>query len=218
MKINGLNDMKRWGNRHSRDGRENPVQAIYRRGFTLLELLIAMVVGLVVLGAVYAVFTMQNTQFSNQESQTEMQQNARIAIEMMTREIGLAGYRDITLTMTDADCSGSGGGLPNCSGATPWASGYCLGIMTAAADSIKFTLDITDSAGTNNAPNGTVCNANEIITYDLYTPSSGVQSLGRKSSASATRQQVVENIDALTFQYYNSAGTELSQPVRIWGL
>ena len=56
-----------------------------RRGFTLLELLIAMLVGLVVLGAVYAVFTVQNAQFSSQESQTEMQQNARIAMEMTSR-------------------------------------------------------------------------------------------------------------------------------------
>ncbi len=214
MKINGGKDKERWGwGKRRRGAGRKAAAAVYRRGFTLLELLIAMVVGLVVLGAVYAVFTLQNTQFSNQESQTEMQQNARIAIEMMTREISLAGYRDITVTMTDADCSGSGGALPNCSGATPWASGYCLGIMTAAADSIKFTLDITDSAGTNNTPNGTVCNANEIITYDLYTPGGGVQSLGRKSSESATRQQVVENIEALPFQYYNSAGTELSQPV-----
>jgi type IV pilus assembly protein PilW len=185
-----------------------------RPGFTLLELLIAMVVGLVVLGAVYAVFTVQNTQLSNQESMTEMQQNARIAMEMMTREIGLAGYRDVSLTLTDANCSGSGGALPRCTGTTPWGSGYCLGIMTAAADAIKFTMDITNSAGANNTPDGTVCNANEFITYELYT-SSGVQCLGRKSSVTATRQQVVENVEALEFLYYNSAGTQLTQPVAL---
>ncbi|MCG6535747.1 MAG: prepilin-type N-terminal cleavage/methylation domain-containing protein, partial [Syntrophales bacterium LBB04] len=37
------------------------------RGFTLVELIIAMAVGLIVLGAVYSVFTLQNKHFANQE-------------------------------------------------------------------------------------------------------------------------------------------------------
>ena len=185
-----------------------------RSGFTLLELLIAMLVGMVVLGAVYSVFTVQNTQFSNQETMTEMQQNARIAMEMMTREIGLAAYRDTTLTMTDPLCLGFGvGSLQNCSGTTPWGTGYCLGFMTAGANLIKFTMDITDSAGANNTPNGTVCNANEVVTYGLYS-SAGVQTLGRKTNYNDTSYDpVVENVEAIEFKYYNSAGTELTQPV-----
>jgi type IV pilus assembly protein PilW len=61
-------------------------------GFSLVELLIAMAVGLVVLGAMYSVFTIQNKTFSNQEQIVEMQQNARAAMDMMSREIRMAGY------------------------------------------------------------------------------------------------------------------------------
>ena len=61
-------------------------------GFSLVELLIAMAVGLVVLGAVYSVFIIQNKTFSTQADVVEMQQSVRTGMDMMTREIGMAGY------------------------------------------------------------------------------------------------------------------------------
>jgi type IV pilus assembly protein PilW len=61
-------------------------------GFSLVELLVAMAIGLVVLGAIYSVFTIQNKTFSKQEQIVEMQQNARAAMDMMSREIRMAGY------------------------------------------------------------------------------------------------------------------------------
>ncbi|MFH1627689.1 MAG: prepilin-type N-terminal cleavage/methylation domain-containing protein, partial [Pseudomonadota bacterium] len=61
-------------------------------GFSLVELLIAMAVGLVVLGAMYSVFTIQNKTFGNQEELVAMQQNVRAGMDMMAREIGMAGY------------------------------------------------------------------------------------------------------------------------------
>ena len=42
--------------------------------------MIAMAVGMVVLGAVYALFTAQSKHLANQEQLTEMHQNARIAM------------------------------------------------------------------------------------------------------------------------------------------
>jgi len=61
-------------------------------GFSLVELLIAMAVGLVVLGAMYSVFTIQNKTFGNQENFVEMQQSVRAGMDMMAREVGMAGY------------------------------------------------------------------------------------------------------------------------------
>lgn len=62
------------------------------RGFSLVEMLIAMAVALVVLGAMYSVFTIQNKTFSNQEEIVAMQQSVRAGMDMMAREIGMAGY------------------------------------------------------------------------------------------------------------------------------
>ena len=61
-------------------------------GFTLIELLIAMVVALVILGATYGIFISQNKEISNQDKIVEMQQNVRAAMDMMSREVRMAGY------------------------------------------------------------------------------------------------------------------------------
>jgi prepilin-type N-terminal cleavage/methylation domain-containing protein len=63
-----------------------------RGGFSLVELMVAMAISLVVLGAMYSIFIGQNKTFSNQESFVEMQQSTRAAMDMMAREIGMAGY------------------------------------------------------------------------------------------------------------------------------
>jgi len=62
------------------------------KGFTLLELIISMALGLTLLGTVYGVFTIQQKHFINQEQIVEMQQNARMAIDIISREIRMAGY------------------------------------------------------------------------------------------------------------------------------
>jgi type IV pilus assembly protein PilW len=62
------------------------------RGFSLIELLIAMAVGLIVLGAVYSVFIIQNKTYKVQDQIAEMQQNARAGMDIMTGEIMMAGF------------------------------------------------------------------------------------------------------------------------------
>jgi type IV pilus assembly protein PilW len=61
-------------------------------GFTLVELIVAMAIGLVIIGASYRVFEVQNKILHNQEQIVEMQQNVRAAMDMMTREARMAGY------------------------------------------------------------------------------------------------------------------------------
>lgn len=61
-------------------------------GFSLIELLIAMAVGLIILGATYSVFISQNKQMDKQDKIVELQQNVRAAIDMMSREVRMAGY------------------------------------------------------------------------------------------------------------------------------
>lgn len=60
-------------------------------GFSLIELLIAIAISGIVLGAVSSLFIMQNKSYSVQEQVAEMQQNARAAMDIMTREIRMAG-------------------------------------------------------------------------------------------------------------------------------
>ena len=61
-------------------------------GFTLMELLVSMSIGLVVLAALAKTFTVQSRQNAAEEQIAQMQQNARAALGLMVREIQMAKY------------------------------------------------------------------------------------------------------------------------------
>ena len=63
-----------------------------QRGVTLTELLIALALGLFTIGAVYSVHLNQVKKQIVQEDVLAMQQTARAALDMMAREIRMAGY------------------------------------------------------------------------------------------------------------------------------
>lgn len=62
------------------------------RGFTLIEIMIAMAIGTLVMAAVVDTFVTQRKSYDLQEQITEMIQSARISMDMMSREVRMAGY------------------------------------------------------------------------------------------------------------------------------
>ena len=60
-------------------------------GFSLIELIIAMAVTLAVTGAVYGLMSGGNNAFRREPELTERQQNARVAVEMIQKDISNAG-------------------------------------------------------------------------------------------------------------------------------
>jgi type IV pilus assembly protein PilW len=61
-------------------------------GFTLVEVLIALAISGIALGTMVHTFATQRQSYVLQEQVTEMTQNARAAMEVLTREIRAAGY------------------------------------------------------------------------------------------------------------------------------
>lgn len=61
------------------------------KGFGLIELMIAMVLGLVVLGAAFAVFMSNQNTFRANEGLNRIQEGARVAFELISRDIKAAG-------------------------------------------------------------------------------------------------------------------------------
>jgi prepilin-type N-terminal cleavage/methylation domain-containing protein len=61
------------------------------QGFTMIELLVAMVVALLAMSAIYSTFLNQHRSYQIQEETAEMQQNLRAAMFYMEREIRMAG-------------------------------------------------------------------------------------------------------------------------------
>jgi len=63
-----------------------------RKGFTLVELLIVMVIAGVVLAAVFQMYNFQQKNAVVQEQVTDLQQNLRASMYLMERDIRMAGY------------------------------------------------------------------------------------------------------------------------------
>jgi prepilin-type N-terminal cleavage/methylation domain-containing protein len=61
------------------------------RGFTLLELLVASAIGIILLAIVTSMFKLASTAIFTVTQRAETQQNMRAAIELMTKDISLAG-------------------------------------------------------------------------------------------------------------------------------
>lgn len=62
------------------------------RGFTLMELLVSLLISTIGLVAVFSFFVMQDRSARNQQATSEVQQNARVASEFLTRDIRSAGF------------------------------------------------------------------------------------------------------------------------------
>src|SRR3990172_2951200 len=61
-------------------------------GFTLVEMMAAFVILFIAMTAAYATFEFQHASFTVQNRVAETQQNLRGAMEMLSRDIMLAGY------------------------------------------------------------------------------------------------------------------------------
>jgi type IV pilus assembly protein PilW len=93
------------------------------RGFTLIELIISLSIGLLVLYGLYNLFTFQNKTYKTQEQIVEMQQSARATMDTMVTEICMAGYNPSGLTST--------------------------GITNAASNSVTFKQDLDGNGDVN---------------------------------------------------------------------
>jgi prepilin-type N-terminal cleavage/methylation domain-containing protein len=81
-----------------------------RRGFSLIELMVALAIGLFVIAALYNLFSNQVRQFIYQDLQMEMHQSARLAVDMVSRSARMAGYGTNGATV---GVFGSGGNADN---------------------------------------------------------------------------------------------------------
>lgn len=125
------------------DVMEMKLKKIFRhpnQGFTIVELLVAMVVSLLALGAIYSTFLNQHKSYMVQEETSVMNQNLRIALFYVQREIRMAG------------CDPTGNANAR--------------IITANATSINFTEDVRGDFDESDS-DGDTNDANEDITYRL---------------------------------------------------
>ena len=150
------------------------------KGFTLIELMIAVFVAGVVMTAVYSAYSSQQRAYTTQEGMAAMQANLRAAMYFMSKEIRMAGCNP------DHE-SGVGG------------------FETLGANTVRFTMDLRGQ-GPNTPPDGDDLDADEDVTYLLGDwNGDGIFDLMR-STPQDPNEPVAENIDALDFVYLDGNG------------
>ncbi len=84
----------------------------YQSGLTLVEVMIAMLLGLVILGAVMTVFLSNSNTFRSNEAVARIQESARFAFELMARDLREAGglpcgpELDVANVLSNVDSNG----------------------------------------------------------------------------------------------------------------
>ncbi|MBK5099397.1 MAG: prepilin-type N-terminal cleavage/methylation domain-containing protein [Desulfobacteraceae bacterium] len=164
------------------------------KGFTLVEILIAMGASLVVLGALVSTFVIQNKAYTQQGRVIEMQENARAGLEMMTRELIMGGYI-APASVPTTDVSGES--------FTDNAADY---IEEADAEKIAFEADVDNDGETETVRYTWSGVPGDPLRREVWEWNETNGTWGGSGGA----QPLAENIQGLVLTYYDGNGTELS--------
>lgn len=121
-----------------------------KSGFTLVELVVAVAIGMVVLNGVYSMVLTGLRSSSSLEKKVTASQDVRAALELMAMEIRMASYNP----------NYAAGMWKDAAGAVSANQNY-RGIQAAGANSILIEMDIKGNSDLEDS--------NEIITYNLDT-------------------------------------------------
>jgi type IV pilus assembly protein PilW len=158
------------------------------KGFTFIELMVAMAIGMIVMAVIYSTYESQQKSYVTQQLVVDMEQNARAAMSLMKREIRMTGFDPRASNGIDDDGLNGIDDGAEASGAT---------VVKAGKDWIQFTADLNADGDTDDA--------NEDITYYCDdTDADGIcdtLTWQRVSTAGGTAEDLAYDIEAVGFAY-----------------
>jgi type IV pilus assembly protein PilW len=184
-----------------RDNRARPGE----RGFTLLEILIALTIGLFLLGALLIIVQTNRTVFGNQNKLSQLHDSERMALTMMSDVIQSAGYfpdptvNTQTSTLTVVAPFASGQAISGTYSAAAPGDQIFVRYMTAGGDGV---LNCSGTSNPIGGPNTLYVNSFQVLNGQLvctmngtqYNLVSGITNLsllyGVKANAAATDNDV----------------------------
>jgi prepilin-type N-terminal cleavage/methylation domain-containing protein len=134
-----------------------------QKGFNLLEMIIAMVIGILVMGVVILAFTKQQTLFKNQKDSTVVRETARFAALELTKDLRMIGY-GVPSTCVDSTANIGAITLADVGHVTYYANTDDVGSTTTA------NLVATNTAITVNSAAGFVNGGTIAIFSSMTTP------------------------------------------------
>lgn len=156
-----------------------------KKGFTIAELLVAALFGMIVVTTLYGFYRDQLYYLLSQETKTATLEDARGAIDMMVRELRNAG-----------------------SWGTGTAPSGCSRVVSATATSVRVQADLNGDGDCDGATSP--AETGEDVTYDLSTATSTCPgSIIRRNSNCLVANVVIPTGSSL-FTYYDSSNTRLA--------
>jgi len=165
----------------------NPLKSS-RSGFSLVELMIAMVIAIVSLGAIYGVFaSVQKTSTSN-EVTARVMQSLRTSVDFMESDIRMAGL----------DRFGSA----------------AAGIEVATATNLRFTADrnMNGTIDTTDLSDGLQEQDLERVTYIYDAANQRLRQCLSEGAANAW-DTVAENVENFSFIYFDANNNQIPFPI-----
>ncbi len=190
-------------------------------GYTLVEVLISIFVGLVIIAVIYAAVATGQRSTANIERKVIAGQDARAALELMGIEIQMASYNPTNASLTD-NMWRNPASPPPCT--APSANQNYRGIQAATDSSITVEADINgpdvDGDGVGDGDGVVGGSPNEIITYAYDTDnqyitrstncSSAQPFLGDTVASGRPRAvRVINTAEVPVFRYFNAQGAEI---------
>ena len=183
------------------------------QGFTLVELIVVIAVFSVVMAGIYSIFVRSNRVYISQEQVVAAQQEARSAMDILGREIRMAGF-----IATDNQPGGF-----NLITAPAWAGNADSAIEIATVDggakttTFAFKSDLDGDGNTDAVryiyyhSDHATANRRNTLYREVLTWSGGAW-----VDLSAVGEQLfLENIQSLTFNYQMSDGTTSTAPANL---
>lgn len=186
------------------------------KGYTLVEVLIALALGVIILSAIYSLVNMGQKSTYNIERRVAASQDARTALEMMSMEIQMASYNPRPGD-EDSDFWVSSG---NC---TAYSTHQTYkGIQSATDSSITIEMDL-DGDGRIHIDDPEVTEVTEVTEVINYTYDSNNQYISRSTNCTGGDQpflgdvpgnpravRVINTSAVPVFRYFNALGAEIA--------
>jgi type IV pilus assembly protein PilW len=170
-----------------------------KKGFTIIEVLIAVALSSLVLAAVYQTFHSQQRSYTMQSEAAAMEQNLRGGLYLLTKELRSAGYNPTQATTDDFRFVTSFA-APNNLFNVDYEDDHAI---------VAFTLD-TDGNGAIEPNN------NEQIAYRFNDAQKTLERFnGAQADVTKKWEIVASNIDAVYFRYFDQSKTITTDPANI---
>ena len=173
-------------------------------GYSLVELLVASAVIVIVLLAVYMVYDTGIQDYARGTARADVQQNVRVALESMARELRTAGYA--ASNIPNADCA-----APPCA------------VTALTSSSVTFQAEVDGDTQTDKVIYTFVPASDPTKPCDSSDPTT-VGRLIRSTQAwngtgwnppTPTAYDVAQCVTSLTMTYYDSSGATTTSPANV---